>query len=170
MTIWRAIPDMRQATGQTYAELSRTLTAMSLTMFGQHPDLYLRSVFAAWLKFWERPIYWVPDKIHPPGVKLLLGVGWWLQDKLYFGLYLLFGLIVLSRLYGLLRHRRPDPPFNLFLIALILISSLVQAMLEFGENGRYAIPFVPLIVYVVLASGWVSLSGFKAERSDSVAR
>jgi hypothetical protein len=149
MTIWQAIPDMQAATGQSYSRLSRTLAAMSVALFARHPGLYLQSVFAAWLKFWDRVIYWLPLQVEPAGVRSLLGTAWWLQDKLWLMIYLGYGAVVCGQLLALLR-RSPIPPFDLLLPAIVLLTSVAQALLEFGENGRYAIPFQPLILYTVL--------------------
>jgi hypothetical protein len=64
-------------------------------------------------------------------------------------IYLGYGAVVGGQLYALLR-RTAIPPFDLLLPAIVLFTSLAQALLEFGENGRYAIPFQPLILYTML--------------------
>ncbi|MGH2570781.1 MAG: hypothetical protein ACRDGR_06125, partial [bacterium] len=51
-------------------------------------------------------------------------------------------------------RRRSAAEVPLFVLALIGSASLVQALVELGENARYAIPFQPLIIFVVVGLIW----------------
>ena len=44
--------------------------------------------------------------------------------------------------------------FDLAVIAIVLMGSVVQAFLEYGENVRYLVPLVPLTIYTVATFAW----------------
>ena len=52
----------------------------------------------------------------------------------------------------LLRKDKPRSDFYLLVIVIVVAGSAIQALVEYGENARYSIPFQPLIVYTVLIS------------------
>jgi hypothetical protein len=62
--------------------------------------------------------------------------------------------------------------FNLLFILIVLLASILQAFLEYGENSRYAIPFQPLIFLEVII--WLyylfttSLDNGKREKTSRV--
>jgi hypothetical protein len=49
---------------------------------------------------------------------------------------------------------RANFDFDLAVIAIVLVGSIVQAFLEYGENVRYLVPVVPLTIYTVAKFGW----------------
>ncbi len=154
MTIWRAYPEMMRATGLSYGALSQKLTRMSVGLFVAHPLLYAQSVAKAWVSYWRAPIYWVPDRLHPAAVESILGVVWFGERLLLVGVNLLFLIIAAGYLYALAVGRRFDKALDLFLVLLVLAASVLQAMMEYGENGRYALPFQPLVMLVVFLWLW----------------
>jgi 4-amino-4-deoxy-L-arabinose transferase-like glycosyltransferase len=148
--IWGAIPDMQQATGLTFSELSRVLTKMSIQMFIENPSAYLMNVFDGWNDFWK-PVFWYADYglIRSIFLRKTVTILSKLEESLFTHLNSIFLLIaVLTIVKTILRPKTID--FNLLFILIILIASVLQALLEYGENSRYAIPFQPLIFFEVI--------------------
>jgi 4-amino-4-deoxy-L-arabinose transferase-like glycosyltransferase len=144
--IWQAIPDMQQATGLTFSELSRVLTKMSVQMFIENPRAYLMNVFKAWNDFWK-PVFWYTDYglIRSVFLRKTITTLVIFEESLFTHLNSIFLLVsVWTIVNTLLKPKKLD--FNLLFISIILIASIMQAFLEFGENSRYAIPFLPLLL------------------------
>lgn len=165
MTIWRAAPEMQKATDLSFSELSKQLTTMSIGLFIRHPVLYAQGVSKAWTRFWSSPNYWKRDKLHPPRLAILMNAIWWAERIVLLAINLLFLLIVLYSIYqNLFRKHISNSGLDLLIIAIIISTSIIQALIEYGENGRYSIPVQPLIIYVVLVSLWRYLGRHQAEQ------
>jgi 4-amino-4-deoxy-L-arabinose transferase-like glycosyltransferase len=148
--IWGAIPDMQQATGLTFSELSRALAKMSIQMFIENPRAYLMNVFEAWNDFWE-PVFWYADYdlIRSVFFRKIVSILLIFEESLFTHLNSIFLLVAAWTIVNaILRPKILD--FNLLFILIVLIASILQALLEFGENSRYAIPFQPLIFLEVI--------------------
>ncbi len=167
MTIWRAYPEMLRATGLSYPELSQELTRMSVGLFLSHPGLYAESVARAWVSFWRAPIYWLPDRLEPAAIGSILEFVWFVERLLLVGINFLFLVISAAAIYALIIHRRVGHAFDLFVISIVLCASLFQALVEYGENGRYALPFQPLVMLVVFVWLWDML-GHQRRFSTSI--
>jgi hypothetical protein len=161
-TIWVAIPDMERATGLPYGRLSREVNAMSLAVARRHPLVLARSIATAWLWFWTRPMYLKPAEAHPASALTALRLVAWIERPV--GLSLNFALLALA-LAWLARpaFRRRLPLLGLLCGAATLTGSVFQAVAEHSDNGRFAVPFLPLVVIAVL----VSLPAI-GRRSDAV--
>lgn len=152
MTIWYAEGEIKRTTGLSTAELSKQLTRMSLEMFAEHPMLYLESVARAWVRFWGFGFYdfigAFKDSTGSVLYPVLIVLG-----SLQLGINSMF-LIIAA--YSLSRWMmgRANFDFDLAVIAIVLVGSIVQAFLEYGENVRYLVPVVPLTIYTVAKFGW----------------
>jgi hypothetical protein len=151
--IFDAAPEIYRRTGWNEVQLSRELTRMSIELFVAHPLLYAKGVARAWLGFWSPGAYWLRDHFSGPVSWETVFGAWSLQKPVYTGLNILFVLIAAWALTSVFRGRGYCS-FDLCMISLVLTASLVQAMMELGENSRYSVPTFPVVVYVVLA--WVS--------------
>jgi len=161
-TIWWADKEMRQATGLSPNALSARLTHLSIALFMAHPSLYLDSVRRSWLAFWEPRIVWQLESFHYPLMLPVLHAAWRAQTVL---LSLLKIVLLPVALLWFLAHaaRRPQrqaAELPLFLLAVIGSASVLQALVEFGANARYAIPFQPLMIAVVVLCGWQAVRSF----------
>jgi 4-amino-4-deoxy-L-arabinose transferase-like glycosyltransferase len=154
-TIWSARPEMLKTTGLGPGELSDELTRISIALFVAHPRLYLESVRRAWLRFWDSKLMLRDEFFHYPQSLPALLSAWRTQKTLLQNLkkMLLPGLVwyLVCAVAG---RRRRAAEVPLFVLALIGSASLVQALVELGENARYAIPFQPLIIFVVVGLIW----------------
>lgn len=149
-TIWKAYPYILQATGYSYVQLSRQLTRLSLWLFVHHPLLYIRHVGLSIRLFWA-PVFYQPAlRANAASLKGELSMIWSVQRPFLIFTYLVFFLATLHSLYSLLIQRQVLAfRFLCLPIALTVWGCLVQALVEFGENGRYAIPYQSLLIVVV---------------------
>ncbi|ABA58415.1 hypothetical protein Noc_1953 [Nitrosococcus oceani ATCC 19707] len=155
MTIFEAKGEIMAATGLSHVDLSRKLARLSLQLFVEHPALYLQSVFKSWVSFWVAPNYWKPTKIISPTVAASLERLWWVEQGLIRVMNLLFiffaaGLIVKVALFQ--GYAEPALRVPLVITVLIIVTSLVQALFEYG-NTRYSIPTQSLMITFILLFG-----------------
>jgi hypothetical protein len=143
-TIWYALPAFREATGWSLPEASREMQRMSAEMFIEHPVRYAVGVASAWLEFWTVPAVWIA-----PSLDRL----WWVEHKLLRLANLAFALIVCGVVVS--RRFREALRWDLgmtVIAAMILGSSLLQAMAERGAGSRYGITSQSLVVLVVMVA------------------
>jgi hypothetical protein len=153
MTIWLAEAEIERRLGFSPAQLSKQLTRMSLEMFVQHPLLYLESVARAWARFWGIGFYEFVGAYKeaaggPFAYGLLLAMGTW-QLAINAAFLAIAGFSLTRWL-----RRRASFDFDLGVIAIVLAGSVVQALMEYGENVRYLAPLAPLTIYVVVTFAW----------------
>jgi hypothetical protein len=158
MAIWEARPELVARTGLSMPALSQELGRMSIELFLRHPFRYAVSVTRAWVSFWLAPNYWRLEKLTPPSLARAVEWLWRLEHplvRLCNGAFLACAVLaVLSRGFRL----RTGWGISLTSISmLILLASLVQALTEYGDNPRYAIPVQGLTIFVVLIAvyNWI---------------
>jgi len=150
-TIWYAWPEIRQATGWSLPEASRQLQRMSTQIFAAHPLLYAQSVLQPWLEFWTVPILWAPDRVQPAWMAAPLEAAWWVQHKLLRLANLLFvGVVAAVVVSRRARHALNWDLDATAISALILASSVLQALADRGAGSRYAMTVQALVVLMLL--------------------
>jgi len=141
--------ELLQRTGLSPVDLSGELARISLALFYAHPLLYAKSVLESWTSFWAVPNFWRLGDIRPPLVQKSLQSAWRVEQSLMrvanlaFVMLSAFVAITFARKWRLLRQ---GDLVALALIAVIWSSSLLQALFEYGDNPRFAIPTEPLVV------------------------
>ena len=153
MTIFNARKELLQTTGLSEIGLSREFQRISVNLFMAYPADYLGSVAKAWLSYWTEPNYWRLDKVRNPSVSTVAQIIWKAQHLLLRGLNVVFILLTPYVVWRALMCR--DAVSHGMRIALVLAAnvlsvSVMQALVEFGENGRYFIPSQPLVLMFVL--------------------
>lgn len=153
-TIWDAIPALSKATGLSFFALSEKLQELSIQLILQNPLLYLRSVVEGWISFWKAPVYWKPDAM-PATVALIvryLSLGGRAISILANGLFLLLsvGMFVSRRL----RARFKPPMFITASAVLVLFSSILQTLVDHGDNPRFLVPLQMVVIVSVLWAIW----------------
>jgi 4-amino-4-deoxy-L-arabinose transferase-like glycosyltransferase len=171
MTIWGATPEMLQATGLTYPELSSRLTHMSVGLFVDHPGLYLPGVARSWLLFWamaknNAATSRITSAPVAAGAESILKAERF-PMMLLNALFLCAALYIAAQMMMYGQWRRWG--FAAIIITIVLCGSVVQAMMEYGENARYAIPFQPLVLLSVAVVGEALVTGFVRSRQRMVA-
>jgi hypothetical protein len=143
MTIFLAREELQSTTGLSDVELSREFAKLSVGLFLDNPGLYLRSVGKAWFSFWAVPNYWNLENFRTPALARAVESVWQVEKWLLRIGYLAFVIIALPTLWiAWVRKRGVDRGWHwtAVLVGIVLSASLLQALLEYGENPRYAIP------------------------------
>ena len=175
--IWEAIPEMSQTTGLNFYDLSDTLANISVRLILEHPGLYLQNVAQGWWMFWRAPVYWSPEALQIPALAGVLSslisiqrpLLWAVNGIFIFGSLLWAGICyiparLIDRMPAWLRRLRADfhsqdnspraqstHRWMLFLAGSIWIASILQSLLDHGDNPRF---LVPLQSWVVLWVAW----------------
>lgn len=152
MAVWEALPELREQTALERPALSKELARLSFALIRSHPVEYSQSVAHGWKDFWMVPNFWRPNKLRTPQVKRALVKTWSVEKWLLRLCNAAF--VTLAALAAIGWPTRLRAVWNLSLSAassIVLGSSLLQALAEYGENPRYAVSVQPLVVLIVVA-------------------
>lgn len=150
-TIWEAIPAISRATGIGFYDLSKKMQQLSWLLIRQHPLRYLRNVAEGWIWFWKAPVYWRPELMAPDIVQqavrgfALIGRGISVLSNFAF-LALSAGVLLSKRLRDWVR-------IDAMLLAaggFVFLISLLQSLLDHGDNPRFLVPLQMIVIYCVL--------------------
>jgi len=152
--IWEAVPELRAATGLSLPALSHELQRMSVGLFLTHPERYAPGVMHGWIDFWLVPNYWQLDRVRPAWLQPVLR-GIWRAEHLVLRLANVAFLVVVMVIALSPRvRRRTRWDLDLFSIAaIILLAATVQALAEYGENARFAVPVQGMVVLFMMVVG-----------------
>jgi len=153
MTIWAANSELLTRTGLRPPHLTKELTAVSIYLFTHHPVLYLHSVAAAWTEFWSVALYW-KWSLMPVSLASSLASVWSPERTLLRSINVAFIATVAYGALSSVIRKMHFPRFDVFVAALVIATSVLQAVMERGENARYAISTQPLVIYLVFLVGW----------------
>ena len=168
-TIWEAIPEMSNTSGYNFYDLSRILAQISIQLILKHPFLFLKSAIAGWWMFWRTSFYWSIDALRFPWLAGGLDMVIQIQRIVLFFINLIF---IFSSLYfvfaeclatfrhkpfqGRLQFTNPaKKAFFWLLLGTIWIASILQTLLDHGDNPRFLVPLQSLLAL------WVALWFFQ---------
>jgi hypothetical protein len=123
---------------------------LSLEAIRRKPFLYLSSVWKAWLRFWRVSLMYDSAFLRSPRIAALVPWIWKFQKSLWLVANLLFVLNL--PFVALNLFKRHCVGWVEFLSLSILAVSFLQALVEYGDNSRYAIPMQPFIALMALYS------------------
>lgn len=163
--IWQAIPEMMQASGLGFYDLSRTLARLSWQLIREPPTLYLHYVLKGWWLFWRAPIVWVAENFRLPALLPWVTGLIWVERGILFATNLLF-LVGSAGWFLLPRVRRGLPlhPYQALLAATVWVTSVVQTLPDHGDNPRFLVPMQSLVVIWVLGLGVAFWKRWQARR------
>ncbi len=166
--IWDAIPEISRASGLGFYDLSREMQRLSLWLIRQHPDLYARSAAEGWVAFWKAPIYWDLQLVSPAWLETALPAYANLTRLLLAGTNLAFLALCLAGLF-LRRVRRALAAHTTTLAgaAMVLVVSVVQTLLDHGDNPRFLVPLQMVVVVVVVLTAEAYFAHRAAEREPT---
>jgi hypothetical protein len=157
--IWDAIPELREVTGLGFYDLSRELQRVSLQLILDHPDLYARNVVQGWLDFWKAPAYWEPAALRLEGRRALVSA-WSAAGRgvsvAASAAFLLIVVLALIARRGALAGLRRNPAWW-SAAGLVLGTSVLQTLLDHGDNPRFLVPLQMVVIFcvgVALHSVW----------------
>jgi hypothetical protein len=164
--IYAAIPELTRVTGMSIFDLSRELQRLSLRLIRQHPGLYLRSVLQGWLDFWRAPVYWRPDLLSVPVPTRILDLLAFLGRLVAVAANAAFlGLTALAAFSPRRRRQMGVDRIAVACAGLVLFSSVVQTLVEHGDNPRFLVPLQMMVFYAVLRALWEWRGGARREVS-----
>jgi hypothetical protein len=76
VNVWDGFDQIQKATGESFVQLSKTLTQMSLYLIVRHPALYFKSVAVTWVRFWNEPGWWTWPAIHSETLQIIVAYAW----------------------------------------------------------------------------------------------
>ncbi len=158
--IWDAIPEMSKVSGYSFYALSRVLTRISIQLILQHPFLYLKNALSGWWMFWRVPVYWSADALR---YSWMAGSIKWVILVERAGIFFINLVFIFSSIYFALteiisRVRRNTSSFHIhsirpslhaflwMLLGTIWITSILQTLLDHGDNPRFLVPLQSLVV------------------------
>jgi len=148
--IWDAIPALSQVSGLGLVRLSGLLTKISIQLILQHPGLYLKSVWEGWLWFWKAPVYWSAEAFTNPALRAVLN-GLVIAER--------GGMIVANAAFLLgssalvskkVRQILKTDAFIWFAASTVWLTSVIQTLLDHGDNPRFSVPTQSLLMFLVL--------------------
>src|SRR4030066_2223617 len=179
-TIWEAIPEISSASGHNFYDLSKVLARISIQLILKHPWLFMKSAISGWWMFWRTSVYWSPEALRFSGLIGTVDIAIQFQRVILFFINLVFifssTYCALSECLAAVRHtpsrllmRFINPAQHMyfwFLFGIIWMASILQTLLDHGDNPRFLIPLQSLVVLWV---GWFffQLINHKKELTNS---
>ncbi|WP_299678964.1 hypothetical protein [uncultured Dokdonia sp.] len=150
MTVWRVYETLKAKENITVSELSQRFDPMTKELIKNNPSSYFKQVGISWIDFWEEYILWNYSKFeYKIPTWTLSGIWLYIQTPMLYIMNVLFliisGIITIRRI----REKRFYFDFYLFCTVLIIGSSIGQALVIYGNNGRFSVPFLPFIIIVI---------------------
>jgi hypothetical protein len=151
-TIWEAIPEMQKVSGLTFYDLSRTLSRLSIWLIVRHPGLFLRNVLEGWWMFWRAPVYWQAEAFRLPLLAQVAQPVVLVERGLLVAANLVFVVASLPALFvkWVMPVEAARRLFLWCLVGTIWIGSVVQSLLDHGDNPRFLVPMQSLVVLWLL--------------------
>jgi hypothetical protein len=158
--IWDAIPELSEVTGHSFFALSAEMQRLSLQLIRQYPDLYLRNVINGWIDFWKAPAIWEPESLRSDDLAgvfaawVILGRGLSLIANAAF-LALSLTVVALKRV----RARVGADSFFVATAGLVWIASIIQTLVDHGDNPRFLVPLQIVVIFVIVRSAYHFMKG-----------
>ncbi len=149
--IWDAIPELTDKTGLSFFALSQKMESLSIELILTHPLRYGRDVVTGWISFWKAPVYWDPGAVHPAGVSPAFAAWGWLGrgiSLLANAAFLVISVLVVAR--PRLRQRWSVGGPLVLMAGMVWVSSIVQTLVDHGDNPRFLVPLQLVVVTTVL--------------------
>jgi len=163
--IWEAIPEMQRQSGYSFFEMSRLLSHLSMDLIREHPDLYLKYAFQGWWMFWLAPVYYVKANMPSEMLGEAIRTSTYLERALLIGCNALFLISsVLTLFFKKLRAWWNLSAFWGLIASTVWICSIVQTLLDHGDNPRFLIPLQSMVVFWALWILYQSISRYHAGR------
>jgi hypothetical protein len=153
--IWDAIPELTEVSGLSFFDLSREMQSLSLQLITAHPMLYAANVAEGWVDFWKAPTLWQSESLRVPLLSEPFSV-WALASRAVTlaanAAFLLISVaVVVSR--GVRDRINLDWIFAAT-AGLIWLTSIIQTLVDHGDNPRFLVPLQMLVFFIVMRAGF----------------
>jgi hypothetical protein len=159
-TIWEAIPEMSRVSGYNFYDLSRVLAQISIQLILKHPLLFLKNAFIGWWMFWRTSFYWSLEALRFSWLASGINLAVQIQRLILFvtNLFFIFSSLfyALSEFLAAIRHKPNLVPVRFtnpakkayfwLLLSTIWVASILQTLLDHGDNPRFLVPLQSLVV------------------------
>ena len=163
--IWNAIPDLEKVSGLGFIPLSNLLLKISIQLIFEHPGLYLRNVLLGWLWFWKAPVSWLPASVASPALRSIISALIVLERGGMVVFNITFVLGSLTLIWKKMRRTQKMKPFVWFAAGVVWFTSIIQTLLEHGDNPRFSVPIQTLVLFVIL---WWGISFLNRKKDENL--
>lgn len=154
-SIWDAIPELTEVTGLGFYDLSREMQRLSILLIREHPDLYARNVVEGWVDFWKAPVYWDPGHVASPSVRSFLSAWSTAGRGISLAANVAYILLMAALPFPLTLARRLRHDSSWWPAAgLVGIISVLQTLIDHGDNPRFLVPLQMVVVYSAAFAAW----------------
>lgn len=163
---YAAIPEIERLTGLQPAQIGSRYLRIALRLALAHPLGYISSSMRQWVQEWRQPNYANGFANGPVGgfTRVLWGIERPVQILLSAFFLALCGICVIV---GAKSRRWPLAPANTVIMATILVGTLVAGFVGYTDPGRYAYPYLVLVICASLASAGSAVTAARRLRGWS---
>jgi hypothetical protein len=146
-------------------DLADTIHSMAVDLIKKHPFGYFKEVLSAWLRFWRVHIIIYAECFPKDSVFYDLALFLWLPIKcLWLVVNSLFVLFIPLFLFVKMMPERRRLLVTIY--CLLLGASASQALTQYYDNARFAVPFQPLVGIAVAIIFATIIESYKTLRTS----
>lgn len=150
MAVWRTFNELNQKDTLSIAQFSEQLDPMNTSLIKENPSDYAKQVAVSWFHFWKTKMMWTPEMLQSETKQIIISSSW---NSLFKYVILLikfcFLLVVILSILGWFLNICFKDSLLWFIIVFVMGASLGQALVTFGSNARFAMPFLLLMVVAI---------------------
>lgn len=153
--IWDAIPELSEVSGLSFFDLSREMQSLSIQLITAHPLLYAANAAEGWVDFWKAPTLWRVERLRAESLSGVFSA--WATASRAVTLATNAAFLLLS--VAVIVSRRVRERINLDWIfaasaGFVWLTSVVQTLVDHGDNPRFLVPLQMLVFLVVMRAGF----------------
>ncbi|WP_375238712.1 glycosyltransferase family 39 protein [Aurantibacter sp.] len=154
MVVWFAYKDLKRETNLSDLELSNKLGSISKKLIKKHPKEYIKQVGKSWLLFWGKPhLYLNKTNFTQKSFSYIHRLLWFNFLGYIVVLFNILFLFSFTRtLFTFIKNKSILFSYTFFISSIVIVGSIAQALVAYGNNSRFCVPFLPLIIYVVISN------------------
>jgi len=154
MAVWHAWSELQEKTKLSNPDLSYELGRISKNLIKEYPNLYLKQVFISFKDFWATSLFfWRTEKISNQFIQKWIYRLWYsLQQYVLICINVLFIIFSIKKIGLFVQSKFKTLDIDLLIVAIVLSGALAQALVVYGSNSRFCVPFFPLIVCFVVVN------------------
>jgi hypothetical protein len=148
--VWDAMDELQKKSRLGFYALSRTLTSISLSLIQAHPDRYLKNVFGGWWMFWWAAVYWSSESfVVKAFIPVVNGLILLERGVMILSNFLFIGGSLAIVFWKRARAQLGMSPFLWLALAVVWGASVVQTLMDHGDNPRYLVPLQSMVMFLV---------------------
>lgn len=150
MTIWDARDELLLKKNQNFQDLSNDLGKYAIATIENNKFQYAKQVVCnSWTDFWTTAIYWNYTSFLVPFANKICLIIWYIQSFILQVFKILF--LLLCPLHFVLFYKSKTISFEFIVVLTVFTTSVLQALVTYGNNNRFSYPFEFLMIIIVLS-------------------